>query len=406
MSQEQQTRDAGTLWTVDFVLIVLVQHFLFASFTSLYTVIPPYVLDLGGAEWQIGIVVGSFGIVSLVVRPFAGRWTYLLGAKSIGIVGISIIGISSVLHIVAFNLWILILVRVIQGIGMALAPIATQTIAANLAPQAKRARAMAAMGNSTAVTYMYAPVLAFWLIKFGFPASFLYSGSSAIVAVLLMLRISSARTAFPASAAGTGRVPLVSRTAIFPTAVFLSFTLTQAPIFAFLPLLAEDRGLGNPGLYFTVNAVSTIMAMLVAGPVADRLGRPTVIIPGLLLTAISMFMLAFSHDQLMFLGSGFLAGAGFGLLHPGLMALTVDRAPARERSAALATMQQAWDIGGSGGAYLLAPVAGAFGVAVTFVIVGVGSIVGLSGFVAGNARSPAVPTARGQAAQPESIQRQ
>ena len=406
MSQQQQTRDAGTLWTVDFVMLVLVQHFLFASYTSLFTVIPPYVLDLGGAEWQIGIVVGSIGIVSLAVRPFAGRWTYLLGGKSIVIAGISIIGISSILHIFAFNLWILVLVRIIQGTGMALAPVATHTIAANLAPPAKRARAMAAMGTSTAVTYMYAPVLAFWLIKFGFPASFLYSGSSALVGILLMLRISSARTAFPPSATATGRVPLVSRTAIFPTAVFLSFTLTQAPIWAYLPLLAEDRGLGNPGLYFTVNALSTIMAMSVAGPVADKLGRSTVIIPGLVVTAISMFMLAFSHHQLMFLGAGFLTGAGFGLLHPGLVALAVDRSPARERSAALATLQQAWDIGGSGGAYILAPVAGAFGVAVTFVIVGVGSIVGLSGFVAGNARNPTVLTARGQAASPESVQRQ
>ena len=406
MSQQQQTPDAGKLWTADFVLILLVQHFLFASFTSLYTVVPPYVLDLGGEEWQIGLVVGSFGIVSIVVRLFAGRWTYVLGPKSIGIVGISIVGIASVLHIPAYDIWTLILVRILQGVGMALAPIATQTIAANLAPPAKRARAMAAMGNSTAITYLYAPVLAFWFIKFGFPASFIYSGASALVGVLLMLRISSARTAFPPSATATGRVPLISRPALFPTAVFLSFTATQAPIFAFLPILAEERGLGNPGLYFTFTSFSTMLAMLVAGPVADRLGRPTVIIPGLALTAISMFMLAYSHDQFMFLVSGFIAGAGFGLLHPGLVALTVDRAPTRERSAALATMQQAWDLGGSGGAYVLAPIAGAFGVAITFGIVGVGAVVGLAGFVAGIARRPAVLMAGRQAAPPEPIQRQ
>ncbi len=78
-SQDEPAR----LWTRDFVLNLLVAHCIFASYTSMLTLIPLYVVERGGADWQLGIVVGSFGIVGLVVRPFAGQWVYSIGAMPV-----------------------------------------------------------------------------------------------------------------------------------------------------------------------------------------------------------------------------------------------------------------------------------------------------------------------------------
>ena len=55
----------------------------------------------------------------------------------------------------------------------------------------------------------------------------------------------------------------------------------------------------------------------------------------------------------------------------------------------MATLQSAWDIGGSGGAFALGPIAGLTGAAATFGIVGAGTLVALGGFIAGIARKPA-----------------
>ena len=74
---------AATLWTRDYLLALLTAHSLFASYTSLVTMVPLYVVRQGGAEWRIGLMVGLFGVVSLLLRPFAGRWTRLLGAKRV-----------------------------------------------------------------------------------------------------------------------------------------------------------------------------------------------------------------------------------------------------------------------------------------------------------------------------------
>ncbi len=383
-------RSSSKLWTTDLVLNLLTAHFLFASYSSLFTIIPPYVLDKGGQVWQLGIVVGSFGVAGLLIRPFAGRWTYEFGAKRLVIGGTIVFTIASLLYIPATNVWLLVPVRMLQGIGLAIAPVATSTIVADLAPERRRAEAMAYMGNSISVSTLYAPVFSFWLLsQFGFASSFLFSAGTGFLGIVFALGMSSARinarTLRP-SVERNVKVPLIAVAAIFPALVFLTYTLTTAPVNTFLPLLALERGLGNPGLYFTVFSLTTMLSMLISGPVSDRAGRAAVIIPGLFLTAAAMFMLMGATNRTMFLSAGFLAGVGFGLIQPGMQSLVVDRAPMRERSAALATLQQAWDIGGNGGSFIMGPIGGLLGIGATFGMVGVGALAGMFGFAIGNSR--------------------
>ena len=409
------------LWTRDFVLDLLTAHFMFVAYTAMFTIVPPYTQALGGDEAALGIAVGSFGVAGLLIRPFGGRWIYSFGAKKVAVAGIAIFAGATVLHIWAAEAWALIPtsiltalglspedawpmilpMRALQGIGLALGPVATSTIVANLAPARRRAEAMGVMGNSIAAASLYSPALAFWILErfeydFAFP--FAYAALMCAVGAGTALGMSEARVGMPAATAPSERnadetgttaerekAPLISRSALFPTAIFLTYTITTAPISAFMPLLAEERGFGNPGAFFTFNSVSSMLSLWLGGLVSDRLGRAAMIIPGLLAVTAGMFILSSAQVWALFAASGVLCGAGFGMIHPSTQSLTVDRAPTRERGAALATLQQAWDIGGSGGAIALGPVGAALGAASTFAIAGAGTIVGAVGFIAGSA---------------------
>ena len=415
------TASHNRLWTRDFILDLLTAHFLFASYTAMFTVIPSYVEELGGDETAIGIVVGSFGVFGLLIRPFGGRWIYTFGAKKVAVVGPAVFAGATALHIWAAEAWALIPAsalaalglspedawpmilpaRALQGVGMALGPVATSTIVANLAPARRRAEAMGVMGNSIAAASLYSPLLAFWILErfdYAFAFPFAYAALMCAVGVGTALGMSAARVGIPpappaasergASESGADKrekAPLVSRAALFPTAVFLTYTITTAPISAFLPLLADERGFGNPGTFFTFNSVSSMLALWLGGLVSDRLGRAAMIIPGLLAVAAGMFILSASEVWALFAASGVLCGVGFGMIQPSMQSLTVDRAPTRERGAALATLQQAWDIGGSGGAFAFGPVGAAIGAASTFAIAGAGTVAGAAGFVIGSA---------------------
>ena len=375
------------LWTLDFVLNLLVAHCLFVAYTAMYTIIPLYVVERGGDEVQLGIVVGSFGIVGLLVRPLAGRWVYSVGAKQVAAAGSALFGLCTLLHIAAFNVWLIIPARIMQGMGMAVVPVATATVVANLAPAHRRAEAMSYMGNSIGATGLYAPVVAFWLVKtHGFASAFVCASAVVLLGSLIALSLSAARTNLPVTIGASDKVPLINRGALFPTMVFLTYTITTAPVGTFLPQLAESRELGNPGLFFTMYSITSMVSMAISGPISDRVGRGTVIVPGLLVVATSMFILTTAHEQWMFLGAGVLNGLGFGMIQPAMQSLTVDRVPTRERSSALATLQSAWDLGGSG-AFVLGPLALVTGAATTFAIAGCGTVMGAVGFVVGSARS-------------------
>ena len=362
----------------------------------MYTIIPLYVVERGGDEVQLGIVVGSFGVVGLLVRPLAGRWVYSVGAKQVAAAGSALFGLCTLLHITAFNVWLIIPARIMQGMGMAVVPVATATIVANLAPEHRRAEAMSYMGNSIGATGLYAPVVAFWLLKtHGFPSAFACASAAVLIGSLIALFLSAARTNLPAPTRASGKLPLINRSALFPTMVFLTYTITSAPVGTFLPQLAESRGLGNPGLFFTMTAITSMASMAVSGPISDRVGRGSRNRAG----AYWLWLRACSSCPQHTSGgcswrAGVLNGLGFGMIQAAMQALTVGRVPARERSSALATLQSAWDLGGSG-AFVLGPLALVTGAAATFAIAGCGTVMGAVGFVVGSARSSRKTVTRG-----------
>ena len=396
MTNGDSEPDVRRLWTLDFVLNLAIAHCQFAAYTAMFTLIPLYVLYRGGDEWQLGIVVGSFGIVGLMVRPFAGRWIYTIGAKWIAVAGTAVLGVATLLHIFAFDVWLIIPVRILQGVGLAMGPVATSTIVANLAPGHRRAEAMGYMGNSISAASLYSPALAFWILQLsGFTNAFLYSGLLGIAGAVFALGLSAARTNLPVqSGSPASKVPLINKRALFPTLIFLTYTITTAPVSTFLPQLADERGFGNPGLFHTMYSVTSMVSLAVAGTLSDRLGRGAMIVPGLLIVAVSMFILATAETRLLFMTAGVLSGLGFGMIQPSMQSLTVDRVPARERSSALATLQSAWDLGGSGGAFAFGPIGAVAGAAATFAMAGAVTAVGAVGYIAGSLRSAGKSTTR------------
>ena len=392
MQSEQPESGNESLWTTDLVLNLCISHFMFASYTAMLTIIPLYVLELGGAEWHTGVVVGSFGLLSIPIRQLSGRWITNFGAKRVAIAGTAVLGIATLLHVGAFNIWMIIPVRVVQGIGLAIGPVATATIIAILAPSNRRAEGMAYNGNAIALANLYSPLLAFWLFQeFGSEVAFIYAGLMSLAGTASALGVSATRTSIPseplASSSESTKPPLISRSAMFPTLVFLTYTFTTAPLSTFLPQLAKLKSLGNPGLYYTANSITQMLALPTSGLIADRLGRGSVIVPGLLVVGAAMFMLMTANNVAMFVLSGILNGIGFGMLQPATQSLTVDRSPPRERGTALATLQQAWDVGGSGGAFLVGPLGSLIGIAATFGIAGAGTVLGALGYVAFSVRS-------------------
>ncbi len=383
--QATATAQRERLWSLDFVMALGMVQFIFAGFTAQYTVIPEYVVHRGGEEWQLGIVIGSFSIATMLVRPHMGRWVGRVGPRKAGVLAGIVFAAAVLLYMPVTNVWLMVPVRMLNGIGMALGSIAAFTAAANLAPPTRRGEGMGFASIAVSVGGIWAPLVGFYLLdevsfEWAFIALAAACAMSGLCAAGMRSAVGEAQSGWD-SADGED-IPLISKPALFPTFILLTHTVTLAPLITFLPAFAEDRDLGNPGLFWTLYSLVSIGVMLVSGRTADKMGRASVIIPGLAFSVGAMFILLAVDSRPLFLVAAAVYGIGFGLLQPGLQAFMFDRVPARERSAAVATNAYAWEIGESGGALALGPVAGVWGVASTFAIVGAINAGGLVTFAA------------------------
>ena len=386
MTQENSSAGARKerLWSLDFIFALGMVQFIFAGFTAQYTVIPEYVVHRGGEEWQLGIVIGSFSIATMLVRPHMGRWVGRVGPRKAGVLAGIVFAAGVLLYMPVTNVWVLVPVRMLNGIGMALASIAAFTAVANLAPPTRRGEGMGFSSIAVSVGGIWAPLVGFYLLdEVSFEWAFIMLAAACAMSGLCAAGVRSAGGAAPSGweSGGDDDVPLISKPALFPTFILLTHTVTLAPLITFLPAFAEDRELGNPGLFWTLYSLVSIGVMLVSGPMADRMGRASVIVPGLAFSIGAMFLLLAVDSRPVFLVAAAVYGVGFGLLQPGLQAFMFDRVPPRERSAAVATNAYAWEVGESGGALALGPVAGVWGVASTFAIVGAINAGGLVTFL-------------------------
>jgi MFS family permease len=141
-----------------------------------------------------------------------------------------------------------------------------------------------------------------------------------------------------------------SRAALLPSAILLFLYFPYGGIIAFIPIVATQRGLANPGLFYAVYAGAMLLVRSKAGEVSDRRGRTAVILPGMAIAAVAMAVLGLTTGPAGVLVGGAIFGVAFGMVQPTLMALAADRVSPSERGKAMGTFYTAWELGISAGA--------------------------------------------------------
>ena len=371
------------LWTADYAVTLLGTVGFFSSFFYLLSVLPDYVDEIGGAKWQVGLVVGGFSVVPIALRPFVGRWSDRGRRKRLMRIGlVSMVG-SLGLMVFSADIASLFVLRVVQGFGVAMYPTAAASMVAELAPMSRRGEGLGFFGMATGVAQTLTPAIGVAVAAaWGFDAVFLIAAGTAALTLLLTQRVSEP-PAGPVHPEERGT--LFPRPALFPMSVFMTVTFAFAATASFLPLLGDERGLGNVGLFFLVSGAANVVARPVAGALSDRVGRIPVTLPGLALTVLAMWLLALAHGPLLLLVSGLIAGTGLAAAHTTLLALAIDRVDDRERGRATAVLQLAWDISGVAGGVVLGVIASAISVPAVYWFSGLLVIGGIAWLLVGEA---------------------
>jgi len=367
------------LVTPTYLLAIAAIHFYFVSYYMSLVEIPK---DFAREpDWVIGLVVGALGIAGMISRPLVGVWVDA-GHRQ------RWLRLGAIATIVAFGgyaldlgPWTALAFRALHGIAMGLFTTALLAIVAGLLPDDRRGFGVGIYQTSNTVAGLYSAALAVWLLSAGsFELAYGVSAAAGVAALLFGALVGDPD---PPEASGAPRLPLrrrrwVSHTALLPAAVFLTVTTPFGAVTTFLPLFADERGLGNVGFFYTALALAQLSARSSSGWLSDRFGRGRVVAPALLLAAAGLLVLASAPAQPALLAAAALYGLGLAGTQTAIVALIVDRSSRDALGSSMATYTMAWDVGAAIGSVLLGAVAGATSYAGVFAacaVIPVGGVV-------------------------------
>ena len=314
------------------------------SMFLLFAVLPVFVVrELHGANSQVGLIMGAFAVSAVIARPGSGRIVDVWSRKTGLSMGALIYCIAPALYTQAETVPIMLGLRFFHGIGVALYTTSGSVMAADLCPPARRAEGMGYYGMSMNLAMAFGPALGAFLVgRVGFSKLFWLCAVLGLASLLLVQMIGEKARAYVQR---HERPSLFSKAALFPGFVAMCMTMTFGAVISFLPLFVQAHDLGNPGLFFSVYSIIVVASRPLAGRLADRFDRATVIVPGMACLVMAMTILAYTTTQWGLLWAAALQGVGFGCVHPAVMALVVDRSTQHDRGPALATLMGAFDVG-------------------------------------------------------------
>ncbi|GIW43605.1 MAG: MFS transporter [Candidatus Binatia bacterium] len=330
----------------------------FLNFASFF-LLPLFVKELGGSESTIGWVMGAGGLATLVTLPLVAAWidrvsrTLLFTAGSLTMT-LAALGYLFVHEVGPF----LFSLRLVQGLAFGAAFTASTTLAASLAPEHMRARALGWFGISTLLTHALAPAIGEELIhRAGFPALFLAAAGCSVAAAGGMLSVSEQVGEPPA----LPRVAPLPRAHYWVAAVMVLFGMGFGCVTTYAASFIKTEHLGRVGVFFTAYTSSAIAVRLFGGSLSDRWGRSVVIVPALVALAGSIFALSRIQGTVGLVSTGTLFGLAQGLAYPTLHAFLVDLSPTQVLGKAQALFNGAFNLGVMSSAFLFGMVADMWG---------------------------------------------
>ncbi|SET51073.1 Predicted arabinose efflux permease, MFS family [Oceanobacillus limi] len=362
ISADTQTQStvlkADRIWSRDFVFICLANFFIFLGFQMTLPTLPLFVKELGGSDKLVGIIVGIFTFSALIIRPFAGHALESKGRQIVYMSGLVIFVLSVGSYAFIGSIFLLLMMRIVQGIGWGLSTTATGTIATDIIPPKRRGEGMGYFGLSGNIALSFGPALGLALVDvISFTQLFLICGSLGLVAFLLSSRIQYKKVEESPEKTVTAKFDIFEKTALQPSVLLLFITFTFGGIATFLPLHAIEKNVGGISLYFFVFALFLMLSRTFAGQIYDKKGHLYVFLPGSVLILFAMLLLSWLPNTTVMLIAAAMYGLGFGGVQPALQAWAVEKAPNNRKGMANATFFSSFDMGVGTGAILFGQIA-------------------------------------------------
>lgn len=325
--------------------------------------LPQYGLELGATAFLAGVLVGALPAARVVLDLPSGALGDRFGNRRMMQIGLVIIATTSALAVVAFNFWVLLAVRVAEGIGSAFYVTSSLAALAKRVPAERRGRYMGIYVNALLIGQIFGPVIGGavvlgWGLRGPFAA---YALLALVGMVLITFGMEPGRVPGATARVDVAAVRRLLRDSSYVLVnvgtmgtffVRSGMITTVIPLFIFYNwgVASREAAAVLTGVLITTNAVANLFTMYPSGWLADRIGRKIPFVTSLLLTGLVTPFLFFTTDLTTALPVMFAYGLVLGI-HGPLAAWTTDLTPEEIMGTSMGLYRTLGDFG-----FLLGPV--------------------------------------------------
>jgi DHA1 family multidrug resistance protein-like MFS transporter len=279
--------------------------------------------DLNLSYAELGWVVAAFGIARLIIDLPAGGLASRWNPRSVLIAALAMSTIGSAAGVFAANAWQIASVRLLIGVGSAIAQAMLLAWIVGGSGRAARGQVLSRSEAFFSLTGLFVPVLGGSLAgPLGWRVAFVLGALAAAIGLLAIVQATRASSAAQAvgqslaseSVAPVGWLDLRSGGKVLLAsyvATFVVFFCRNGMLNAVVPVLGAERFGFTPfqiGLLFSVINALGIGAVLLGGRCADLFGRYRVLVPSLGFLALAQGLLLLVDAPLAYIAVGLVQG--------------------------------------------------------------------------------------------------
>jgi len=354
-----------------------------ASFSAFF-LLPLYILEHGGNQGDIGVVMGIFALASAISRPWVAEMIDRIGRKRSYTLGSILMVVSPFLYLgihdpLGSGYLPFLLLRALHGVGLAICFTSVFTFMADILPRDRLNEGIGMFGISGLIGIAIGPVFAEIMLEpFGFSGLFIVAGILSGISLIIHQPLKESAPTGEEESDPTTFFGLFRREKFIVVGLIsLLFGVGLAGSGNFVAPLAEERNLGYISFYFFCYSGGAITIRFINGWLSGKFGENRILPCSIVLYMAGLFLLPLAYNQAVLCVAGVLSGIGHGLLFPLLNTMAVRDERASIRGKATGIFTGGIDSGIFAGSLILGYIGDWFGLNVLFLCAGLSMTIAL-----------------------------
>lgn len=330
-----------SLWTHNYTVLILMNFIAFLGQNSTTMLLQVKMGDMAIDTTIVGIIVGLSPGVALLIRPFAGSVIDSVNKKYLLLLCQAFYTIAIFGYAFSNSVELLMIFRVVFGVGMGFHGALTMTMAADSVPRSKIASSVGVFSLVGVVAGAFGPVIGFTVSdRYGINAAFLLCGVFSFVGFItgFLLKYPSEKRKINISVRGA-----LAEEAIVPTIMAVLLLLATAGVSSFIVLYTDSKNISGVSWFFIINAVVMLAVRPILNKLTDTKGVIITIIPATALFVIfQIFMAGIKSTEQLYMAAAIYA-LSYGTALPSIQTLCIKRVPLEKRGAGTNTFYLGFD---------------------------------------------------------------